>query len=109
MFREITTSAVYMGLLAAFVASLVRWRDKMIQPLLFFFAWHLFSIGTHGGLRPRFLATAMPALWLMGGVWVARIIEAWPGFMAQLQGYNKGQMRWGVWVVCLVAGVLTKR
>jgi hypothetical protein len=72
------------GLAAAFMISALRWRDHQLSPLVFFFAWHLVSASLHGGLRPRFIVTAMPALWLMGGVWVARVAEAWPGWIARL-------------------------
>jgi len=82
---------IAVGLALAFVASLVCWRDDRLRPLAIFFVWHLLGISTHGGLAPRFLATAIPALWLMGGVWTARAAEAWPRWIAWLR---TGNMRW---------------
>lgn len=64
---------------------LLHWRDNRLWLLAIFFVWHLVNISLHGGMRPRFLVTAIPALWLMGGVWAARAAEAWPGWMARLR------------------------
>ena len=84
------------GLAAALIASALRWRDDRLRPLVFFFVWHLVSISSHGGLAPRFLTTAMPALWLMGGVWVARIADAGPNWIARL-GTKKRGARLAMW------------
>jgi 4-amino-4-deoxy-L-arabinose transferase-like glycosyltransferase len=85
------------GLLAAFIASVARWRDDKLRPLAFFFAWHLVGISTHAGLAPRFLTTAMPALWLMGGMWAARIADAWPGWIARQGTERKWGARLAMW------------
>lgn len=94
------------GLAAALVASVVCWRDDRLRPLAFFSVWHLLSISTHGGLSPRFLTTAMPAVWLMGGVWTVRIADAWPGWIARLKPGSKWGARLAVWAV-IVALALT--
>lgn len=97
---------VAVGLAVAFALSLVRWRDVQLWPLALFFTWHLIGISTHGGLAPRFLVTAMPALWLMGGVWAARAASAWPGWIAQLKPGSRWAARMATWMA-LVALVLT--
>lgn len=71
------------GLAAALVISLLHWRDNRLCPLAIFFIWHVAGISTHGALGPRFLTTAMPALWLIGGVWMARAVEAGMGWLAR--------------------------
>jgi hypothetical protein len=75
---------VAVGLAVTFLFSLVRWRDSVLWFLAIFFAWHVVGISTHGGLAPRFLITAMPALWLMGGAWTARLAGAWPQWIMRL-------------------------
>lgn len=76
---------------AALAAALARWRDERLEPLVIFIAWVLASISTHGGLSPRFLTTAMPAVWLIGGVGVARAAAAWPSWEARRPA---GDRRW---------------
>jgi len=93
---------VAVGLAVAFVLSLVRWREVQLWPLALFFTWHMIGISTHGGLAPRFLVTAMPALWLMGGVWAARAASAWPGWIARLQPLVRQAARIAVWTVIVV-------
>jgi 4-amino-4-deoxy-L-arabinose transferase-like glycosyltransferase len=92
------------GWAVALIASALRWRDDRLRPLVFFFVWHLISISTHGGLAPRFLTTAMPALWLMGGIWAARMADAWSGWIARL-GTQKRGVRLALWAALAALGV----
>lgn len=96
---------IAVGLAAAFLLSLVRWRDDALWPLALFFAWHLVGISTHGGLAPRFLITAIPALWLMGGVWAARTADAWPRWIASLPSGGKWAARIAMWAAIIVLTV----
>jgi 4-amino-4-deoxy-L-arabinose transferase-like glycosyltransferase len=96
---------IAVGLAAAFLVSLVRWRNSELWPLALFFAWHLVGISVHGGLAQRFLITAMPALWLMGGVWAARVADAWPRWTAQRQS-GKRVARIAMWTA-IIALALT--
>jgi 4-amino-4-deoxy-L-arabinose transferase-like glycosyltransferase len=98
---------IALGLGAAFIASAARWRDDELRLLLFYFVWHLASISIHGGLAPRFLATAMPALWLMGGVGAARVADAWPGWMAQCRVSSQRYLAWLMLALTAVALVAT--
>lgn len=93
------------GLLMALAASLVSWRDDQLRPLWAFFIFHFVSLLGHGALGSRYLITAMPALWLMGGIWAARAAEAWPRWSAQRQS-GKWVARIAMWTA-IIALVVT--
>ncbi len=85
------------GLLTALAASLASWRDDQLWPLWAFFIFHFASLLGHGDLSPRYLITAMPALWLMGGTWAARAADAWPRWIALLPPGVKSAARIASW------------
>ena len=97
---------IAVGLAAAFLLSLARWRDNEVWPLALFFAWHLAGISIHGGLAPRFLITAMPALWLLGGTWAARAASAWPYWVVRLPSRGRWAAQVAAWTA-VIAFALT--